>query len=111
MTNEAAEPDDAASAEETVETHEQVEVKLVRAVRYGPIILTATGIGAVLGMIAALLVPVAEDAEYTLGQVVGQMAVIGGVVGLVIGAVLTLILGLVAKRRQGEALAIQLDVR
>jgi len=100
-----------AQAREPDAGEDQIRVSLVQTVRYGPIILVAAGIGAILGMIAAFLVPVAEDAEYTLAQIVGLMAVIGAIVGLTLGAVLSLILGLVAKRRTGEAYAIQSDVR
>lgn len=108
---EAPESADPADPVETVTAHEEVEVGLVRSVRHGRIILTAVVVFAVLGMIAAMFFPVAEDAEYTLGQVVGYMAVVGAIIGLVLGSLLALLLGLIAKRRRGEARAVQVDVR
>lgn len=111
--SESAEPSEPAVAQdtETVRVHDDVPVALVRSVRHGRIIVTATAVCAVLGAIAALLFPVAEGAEYTLGQAVGQMLVVGAIAGLVLGAVLSLILGAVARRRRGEALAVHTDVR
>ncbi len=99
------------SGSETIASRTQVEVALVRSVRHGRIILTATVVGAALGMIAALLFPVEVGADYELGQIVGLMAVVGAVGGLVLGSVLALVLGVVAKRRRGAALAIQTDVQ
>ena len=93
------------------EFHEEVEVALVRSVRHGRIIVAAIIVGAILGMIAALLFPVGEEAEYTLGQIVGFMAVIGAAAGLLLGSLLSLLLGLSAKRRRGKARAIQVDVQ
>lgn len=93
------------------EIHPEVEVALVRSVRHGRIIVAGIAVGAILGMIAALLFPVGEEAEYTLGQIVGFMAVIGAAAGLLLGSLLSLILGLTAKRRRGAARAIQVDVQ
>lgn len=94
-----------------VETRTQIEVELVRSVRYGPIMVVGAAIGAVLLGVAALFFPVSDDAEYELGQVVGLMAVVGAAIGLALGGILALILGLVAKRSRGAALAVQTDVR
>lgn len=96
---------------EPVETRTQVEVGLERSVRYLRIMLVFAGIGAVVAAVAALFFPVAEDADYELGQVVGLMLVVGAVVGLTLGALLALLLGLVAKRSKGAAIAVQTDVR
>ncbi len=87
------------------------EVALQRSVRYGRILIGATVLGALIAALACLVFPIAEDAEYTMGQVVGFMVLIGGAVGLGIGGILSLILGLVAKRQRGTGVAIQADVR
>ena len=94
-----------------VETRTQVEVGLERSVRYGRIMIVGGAAGAVLLGVAALFFPVAEDAEYELGQVVGLMAVVGAAAGLALGGILALILSLVAKRSKGAAIAVQTDVR
>ena len=87
------------------------EVTLVRGVRYGRIVVTFGIVGAVVAMMVSALMPVAPDANYTLGQVVGFMALIGGAVGLGVGGLIGVILGMVAKRRTGSGVAIQTDVR
>ncbi|MBN9612278.1 MAG: hypothetical protein J0H64_02215 [Actinobacteria bacterium] len=94
-----------------VETDTQMEVALVRSVRYGPIIVAGTALGAVIAAIAALFFPVAPDAEYELGQAVGVALVVGAVIGLTLSALLTLLLGRIAKRNQGAALAVLTDVK
>lgn len=95
---------------EPVETRSRVEVGLVRSVRYGRVIVVFAALGAVVAGVAALFFPVAEDADYELGQVVGLMVVVGGAIGLSVGAILSLLLGLVARRKRGEALAVHTDV-
>lgn len=107
---EAADTDDSERAPIKIE-HAPVEVGLQRSVRYGRIIMTTIGLGAVLGMIASLFFPVIEGADYELGQVVGLMAVVGGAIGLAVGALLSLLLGIVARRSRGAAIAVQTDVR
>lgn len=87
------------------------EVTLVRGVRYGRIVVTFGIVGAVVAMMVSALMPVAPDANYTLGQAVGFMALIGGAVGLGVGGLIGVILGAVAKRRTGSGVAIQTDVR
>ena len=87
------------------------EVSLQRSVRYGRILIVAALLGAVLGAVACLLFPIAEDAEYTMGQVVGFMVLIGGAIGLAVGGILSLVLGAVARRQRGTGVAIQEDVR
>lgn len=103
------------SAEQTlrepVETSTTLEVGIERSVRYGPILVGAAVLGALVAAIVALFFPVAEDAQYTMGQVVGFVVVLGGAAGLLLGAVLALILALVAKRRKGAAIAVLTDVR
>jgi hypothetical protein len=96
---------------EPVETSTTLEVGIERSVRYGPILIGGAVVGALVASLAALFFPIAEDAQYTMGQVVGFVAVLGGAVGLVLGALLALILGLVAKRRKGAAIAVLTDVR
>lgn len=102
LESEAAEP-------EVVET--EMRVTLQRSVRYGPILVGFAVLGALAGVVACLLFPIAGDAEYTMAQVAGFMAMIGGAIGLLVGGVLALILTLVAKRRRGTGVAIQADVR
>lgn len=114
MTNvDATPPSD--RAPETDEPHEtrraEVEVGLERSVRHGRIMLVGAAVGALVAAIAALLLPVAPDANYELGQAVGLALVIGAAIGLALGALLALLLGLAVKRKQGAALAIQVDVQ
>ena len=94
-----------------VETSIQVEVGLERSVRHLRIMLVFAALGAVVAAIAALMFPVAEGADYELGQAVGLMLVVGAVIGFALGALLSLILGLAAKRNRGAAIAVQTDVR
>lgn len=100
-----------AEAPEPVETRTTVEVGLVRSVRYGPIMIGGIIVGAALAALAALFFPIEEGADYTMGQVVGFVAVLGAVIGLALGALLALILGVAAKRRRGAAIAVLTDVR
>jgi len=104
-------PAPGSEAHDAVETETRVEVGLVRSVRYGPIILVGTAIGALVAGVAALFFPVQPDADYELGQAVGLSLVAGAVIGLTLSALLTLLLGLVAKRNRGAALAVLTDVR
>lgn len=87
------------------------EVTLVRGVRYGRIIVTFGIVGAVVAMMASYLIPIATDADYTVGQIVGFMALIGAVAGLALGGLVSVVLGAVAKRRTGTGVAIQTDVQ
>ncbi len=98
-------------APEPVTTTTTMEVGLVRSVRYGPILIGGAIVGAAIAAFAALLFPISEDAEYTMGQVVGFVAVLGGAVGLMLGAVLALVLGRVARRSKGAGIAVLTDVR
>lgn len=91
--------------------HAPVEVELQRSVRIGRIIVVAIALGIVLGALASLFFPVAQDAEYELGQVTGLTAVVGGAIGLGVGAILSLLLGIVARRKRGAAIAVQTDVK
>lgn len=104
---EAAEP----APREPVVSKVEREVTLVRGVRYGRIIISFGIAGVVVAMMASLMIPVAADANYTIGQIVGFMALIGGVIGLAVGGIVSVILGVVAKRRTGTGVAIQTDVR
>lgn len=92
-------------------SHPPVKVELQRSVRYGRLLLVGAALGAIVGMVASVLFPVAADANYELGQVAGLMAVVGAAVGLACGAILALVLGKIAARSRGAAMAVQTDVR
>lgn len=105
-----AEP--AAALPEAVEVvHAPIEVGLQRSVRFGRILIVASALGAIIGAVISLFFPVAEDADYELGQAVGLMVVVGAAVGLALGAILSLFLGFLASRNTGAAIAVQTDVR
>ena len=84
---------------------------LQRSVRYGRIIVGATILGAIIGLIASLFFPVDEGANYELRQAAGVALVAGGVIGLTVGALVSLLLGIIASRSKGAAIAVQTDVR
>ncbi|GAA1603381.1 hypothetical protein [Leucobacter chromiireducens] len=116
LTPEATEPEvvDAEVEPEAVEpvvTEASREVTLQRSVRYGRVLVGTAALGAIIAMLLVLVFPVAEKADYTLGQAVGFMAVIGAAIGLGIGALLSLVLGVIARRSRGSGVAIQSDVR
>lgn len=96
---------------EPIVTQTEHEVVLVRSVRYGRIIVTGLIVGAGVAMILSLLTPVDPKGDYSMGQIVGFMALIGGVIGLAAAGILSIVLGAVAKRRSGTGIAIQTDVR
>ncbi|WP_440311994.1 hypothetical protein [Leucobacter chromiireducens] len=98
-------------AVEPVVTEASREVTLQRSVRYGRVLVGTAALGAIIAMLLVLVFPVAEKADYTLGQAVGFMAVIGAAIGLGIGALLSLVLGVIARRSRGSGVAIQSDVR
>lgn len=105
-------PLDTESAErEPVVEVAQREVTLERSVRVGRIVIGGIIAGAVIAMIACLLFPIEEGAEYTLGQVVGFMALIGAAIGACLGGLFALLLGLAVRRQRGTGIAIQSDVR
>ena len=89
----------------------QREVTLERSVRVGRIVIGGLVAGALVAMIACLFFPIEEGAEYTLGQIVGFMALIGAAIGAGLGSLFALLLGAVARRRRGTGIAIQSDVR
>ena len=107
----AVAPEAAEEAAEPVVVAAEREVVLQRSVRYGRLLIGGLVLGAVVAMLASLLFPVGEDADYTLGQAAGFMALIGGAIGLFLGGLLALILGGVARRSSGRGVAIQSDVR
>lgn len=116
LTPEATEPEVAGAevepeAVEPVVTEASREVTLQRSVRYGRVLVGIAALGAIIAMLLVLVFPVAEKADYTLGQAVGFMAVIGAAIGLGIGALLSLVLGVIARRSRGSGVAIQSDVR
>lgn len=102
-----AQPEDAQP--EAVRTEVQVELR--RTVRWGRLLAVGAIIGVVVAALLSLSFPVTEDADYTLAQVTGFMAVIGGALGLAVGGLLAIVLNQVAKRRHGRGVAIQTDVR
>lgn len=99
------------AAAEPVVCETEVEVRLERSVRVGRVVIGAAVAGVLIAALLALLFPVAEKADYTLGQVVGFMALIGGAIGLGVGGMIVLLLASAAKRRRGTGIAIQSDVR
>ncbi|MBL3687960.1 hypothetical protein D3248_13475 [Leucobacter zeae] len=107
----ASEESPAVEPREPIVRETEREVVLQRSVRFGRILLVGAIIGAVLGVAVSFAYPVAEDAEYTINQVVGFMLFIGAAAGFVAAALLSLILSLVARRNRGTGVAIQADVR
>lgn len=107
----APEPVDGEDTLEPVIRESEVEVGLQRSVRVGRVIVGSAIAGIIVAALLTLLFPVAENAEYTLGQVVGFMALIGGAIGLGAGTVIALVLVSVAQRQRGAGVAIQSDVR
>ncbi len=111
-TGPAEQAEAAAEQPEPRETqHAPIEVGLQRSVRYGRIIVGATILGAIVGLIASLFFPVEEGANYELRQAAGVALVAGGVIGLTVGALVSLLLGIIASRSKGAAIAVQTDVR
>lgn len=97
------------SSSEITET--QVAVTLQRSVRYTRLLIVGGVLGAVVGALVCLAFPITPESEYTMGQVAGFMAVVGGAIGLGLGGLLGLMLGLIAKRQRGEGVAVQADMR
>lgn len=89
----------------------KVEVTLQRSVRVGRVIVGAAILGALVAALLTLFFPIDEKADYTMGQVMGFMALIGAAIGLGVGGLIALMLGAAAKRRRGTGVAIQSDVR
>ncbi|MBK0417831.1 hypothetical protein JD276_02120 [Leucobacter sp. CSA1] len=89
----------------------ELQVGLQRSVRYSRVILGGAVVGALIAALISLLFPIEEGAEYTMGQVVGFMLLIGAALGLAVGGVFSLILGMIAKRQRGTGVAIQADMR
>ncbi len=106
----AAAADPAPEHVPVVEQREQT-VELQRSVRYGRLLVTGAIVGAALLTIASLLFPLGPESEYSMGQIVGFMALIGAAIGLGLGGLLAIMLGAVAKRKHGSGVAIQTDVR
>lgn len=104
------EPEPATEDEPQVTRTEQ-QVELKRSVRYGRILIVAAIFGAIIAALITLMFPIPPNENYTMGQIVGFMLVVGAVAGLALGAILSLILGRVAKRTSGSGVAIQTDVR
>lgn len=85
------------------ETTREERVTIERSVRFGRLIIGGGVIGAVVLMLVSAVFPVLPEAEYTLGQVVGLMALYGAVAGMLLGALLALLLAAVSRRSRGEA--------
>lgn len=89
----------------------RVEVGIVRSVRITRLLIVGTVLGALIMSLITLLIPLEDGADYTLGQAVGFMTLVGAVVGLLLGALLGLFLGIFARRKRGSGVAIQSDVQ
>lgn len=85
-------------------------VRVVRSVRFGRVIIGGAVFGAAVASLLTLAFPVA-GADYTLGQAVGFMALIGAGIGLALGSVFALILNRAVANRSGTAVAKRSDVR
>lgn len=85
------------------------KVRIQRSVRFGRVIIGTAVLGALVATFITLLFPV-NEAEYTLGQVVGFMALVGAAIGLALGAVFALVLNRIAGKQQGTAIAKHDDV-
>lgn len=64
------------------------DVKVRRSVKFGSFLAVGAGIGVVVGVAAAVSQRAA--AAYSIQQVIGFMALIGGVLGIAIGALIAL---------------------
>lgn len=95
-------------AEPTVVVAEET-VEVVRSVRFGRVIIGGAVLGAVLATLITLSFPVLST-DYTMGQAVGFIALIGAGIGLAVGSALALILARVAAKRHGTAVAKRSDV-
>lgn len=105
-------PEPAASeqdAPEPVVTVTEEKVEVIRSVRFGRIIVGGAVLGAAVAALVTLSFPVVSQ-DYTMGQVVGFMSLIGAGIGLGVGGALSLILARVAARRYGTAVAKHSDV-
>ena len=87
------------------------EVTLERSVRYGRVIVGGAILGAVAAALFSVTLPITEGADYTVGQVAGLSAIVGGAIGLGLGGVFSLVLTGLARRRRGIGFATQVDVR
>ncbi|WP_336660565.1 hypothetical protein [Leucobacter sp. USHLN153] len=101
----------APAAPEPIVRESKQEVILERSVRVNRVLIAGVVIGAVVAMLACLFFPIAEDAEYTMGQIVGFMALIGAALGAGVAGLLVIVLGAVARRKRGTGIAVQSDVR
>ena len=108
----AQEPEPAPEPEHVPVVHEtEREVTITRSVRYGRVIAGVTILGILVAVVASLVFPLDPEAEYTLAQITGFMALIGAAIGLALGCLLALILGVAARRKRGTAIAIHSDVQ
>lgn len=97
------------AAEETVRAESEQPVRLQRSVRFGRVIVGTAVLGVVIAVFLTMLFPV-NEAEYTLIQIVGFMALVGAAIGLAVGAILALVLNRIAGKQQGTAIAKRRDV-
>jgi len=107
VSSEAAETQSETDAEVTVV---EQSVRVVRSVRFGRVIVSGAVFGAVVAALLTLAFPVAS-ANYTLGQAVGFMALIGAGIGLALGSIFALVLNRAVTNRTGTAVAKRSDVR
>ncbi|KTR82128.1 hypothetical protein [Leucobacter chromiiresistens] len=107
----ASAPGDAPVEREPIVEVSQREVTIERSVRVGRIVIGGIVAGAVIAMLACLFFPIEEGAEYTLGQIVGFMALIGAAIGAGLAGLVAILLGAAVRRQRGTGIAIQSDVR
>ncbi len=91
-----------------LDTTEQ-RVTIQRSARYPRLMLAGAIVGLIVGGILTLLFPVGKD--YTLGQILGFMALVSATIGLALGALLALILDRAVRNRRGEGIALHTTTR
>ena len=91
------------------EEETEQRVTIVRSVRFGRVIIGTAVLGIVIAVLLTLLFPV-NEAEYTLAQIVGFMALVGAAIGLAVGSALALFLNWIAGKQHGTAIAKRRDV-
>lgn len=92
-----------------METSSEETVELRRSVRFGRVIIGGAVLGALIATLVTLSFPV-MSVDYTMGQAVGFMALVGAALGLAAGAFLALILNWVAAKKSTTAVARRTDV-
>lgn len=86
-------------------------VKVQRSVKITRLLLLGMLAGAVLAVAVTLLFPVVPEGYYTMAQIAGFMGVLGAAAGLLLAAMFALALNVAAKKKQGTARAVRVDVK